>query len=1738
MSPSNSEVVEALRTTLKERDRLHRENLRLRTGTSEPIAIVGMACRYPGGIASPADLWKLVAEGRDGISEFPADRGWDVERIYDPDPENPGTTYTREGGFLAAAGEFDPGFFSISPREASFIDPQERLLLESSWEALEDAGIDPASLKRSQTGVFAGVGERSYGPAPGLTSSIISGRVSYALGLEGPAISIDTACSSSLVAIHLASQALRQGECPLALASGVTVLSTPGPFLVFSAQRGLAPDGRCKSFADAADGTGWAEGVGVLVLERLSDARRNGHTVLALLKGSAVNQDGASNGLTAPNGPSQERVIRQALANARLESKDVDVVEAHGTGTVLGDPIEAGALLATYGQDRERPLKLGSLKSNIGHAQAAAGVAGVIKMAMAMREGVLPKTLHVDAPSSKVDWEAGKIELLTEQLAWDANGGPRRAGVSSFGVSGTNAHVILEQAPELEPVPAGPSGSGDGEKAPATQPLPGQIPLALSAKTKPALAQIAGRLAARLQADPELDPTDIAYSLLTTRSSFEHRAVLLGQDREGLLASLAAFAEGESPAGAVQGTAGSERRPVFLFPGQGAQAQGMALGLLESSPAFARHMAACEEALSPPVDWSLLEVLKDPKAAWLDRLDMVQPALFAVMVSLARLWQEAGVEPAAVVGHSQGEIAAAHIAGALSLEDAALIVAKRGQAMAKIAGRGGMLSVSLTPEQLPPYADPLGERVSLAAINGPASLVLSGDPEALGEIQSACEKDGVRAQQIAVDYAAHSAQIEQLETELLEAFAPISPKSTEIPLHSTVTGEQIEGAELGAEYWYRNLRQTVLLEPVLRSLLEAGQRALIEIGPHPVLAFGVQETIEDVLPDPGEAVSLCTLRHETDEAERFVLSLAEAHVAGVAVDWEAFFKGTGAKRVPLPTYPFQRERYWLAAVASTADAGAIGLTPTEHPFLGAAIEDPGGEGLTLSGRISLQTHAWLADHAVADAILFPGTAFLELALQAGRRVGAETVEELALQAPLILPEPGAVAIQVSVSGPREDDRREIAIHSRAAVGEDMEFGEWTCHATGVLSTDRAPVPEPFEAWPPAGAQPLQTDYLYDVLAEHGLEYGPLFQGLTAAWKDGEQVYAEVSLPEDATHEAGRFAIHPALLDSALHGIALISNDGAAEVKLPFSWNSVSLQAEGPTALRVRLAPEGAGVGLHIADSSGAPVASVGSLVLRALDPSRLQTAEVTGDGLLQLEWAEVSLAEGVDAPAEVELLHCEIDRDAPTAEAARKAVKDALRSIQTWLADESKADLRLALLTENAVAAVREEAPDPAAAAIWGLVRSTQSEHPGRFCLIDTDGSEASRAALPAALALGAAEPQLALREGAALAARLVRVGAEEEAETSARIDPERTVLITGGLGVLGTLTARHIVERHGARHLLLVSRSGAEAEGAKELQAELEELGADVRIASCDVSVRKDLERLLATIPEEHPLGAVIHCAGALADGTVETLDPEQVDRVFAPKVDPAWSLHELTADAELSAFVLFSSVAGSMGGSGQANYAAANVFLDALAQRRRAAGLSATSIAWGLWQRESAMTSHLQEADLARMWRSGAEVLGDEQGLALLDAALRADRPTALAIPLDTAGLKSLALAGVLPPIYSSLIRVPRRRSAPSGSFVAKLATLSEAEAEDFALDLVRSEVAAVLGYPSAQEVEPRRAFRDLGFDSLTAIELRNRLAAIAGLRLPATVVFDYPSAAALAEHVLAEASASGAAKRVAVR
>ncbi len=1791
----------------------------------EPIAIVGMSCRYPGGVSSPEGLWEMVASGTDGISLFPTDRGWDLEGLYHPDPDHPGTSYAREGGFLHDAGDFDPEFFAIGPRECLAMDPQQRLLLEGAWEVFEDAGIDPASLRGSQAGVFAGVMYHDYGsslaggPMPeglegymgtGTSGSVASGRVAYTFGFEGPAVTIDTACSSSLVTLHLASQALRAGECSLALAGGVTVMASPMAFVGFSRQRVLSPDGRCKSYADAADGVSWSEGVGMLLLERLSDAQRNGHQVLALVRGSAVNQDGASNGLTAPNGPSQQRVIAHALANARLSAGQVDVVEGHGTGTTLGDPIEAQALLASYGQDRKRPLWLGSVKSNIGHTQAAAGVAGVIKMVQALRHGVLPRTLHVDEPSTNVDWSAGEVSLLTEQLPWDSSGEPRRAGVSSFGVSGTNAHAILEEAPALELVSMiarsnGAAIAGGDEAGVVLEGGAfgtGVLPFLLSGKSEEALRAQAVRLRERLDRDPELRIADVGYSL-ATRSVFGHRAVLLAGEREELLDGLAALATGEPATGVVQGIApgAGGAGAVFLFPGQGSQWEGMALGLLDCSPVFAEQMRACGKALSEHVDWSLEDVLRGaPSAPGLDRIDVLQPVLFAVVVSLAGLWRSLGVRPTAVVGHSQGEIAAAYVAGGLSLEDAARVVALRSRALVGLVGRGAIASVALGPQELRLRLTKWGDRITISAVNGPSSVGVAGDLEVLAELLEELKVDGVRARAVPATVATHSPQAETVREELLDACSAIAPRQGNVPFFSTVTGELLDTSELDGEYWYRNVRETVKLEQVTRVLLENGQRTFIEVSPHPVLTIGVQESIDESISDHDDALVVGSLRREHGSPERFLTSLAEAWVHGTGVDWAEVFKGSGAQRVPLPTYAFQREHYWLFAAPGSGNASSMGQASPDHPLFGATVALADGRGWLFTARLSLESHPWLKDYAVAGHTLMPGAGFVELALAAGERVGSRVVEQLTLERSLLLDEESAVQLQLSVAEPDDEGRCSIGIYSRpeGATGEESGVEEWVRHASGVLGgagtgslVDGQSVlgEEGFAglagaAWPPDGAQELDTEFLYERLADLGYDYGPVFQGLRSAWQVGDELYAEVELTSEQTSDTDGFGVHPALLDSMLHAAYLgaLDDEQHSELEVPFAFSEVHLFEHGVNALRVRIggnASEGA-LSLAAFDERGAPVLSVQALKMRAIDQSQLKVAgRASHNSLYELRWMALQSASGngsqlrvvvlgegediratgfeLEHQADLQALENAVEEGAAAPElvlitaetiAAHTASQDrnvtagelaesvhqvtarTLALLQAWIASKPLSEARLLLVTQDAVAVTRTDAPNLAQAALVGLMRSAQSEHPGRFGIVDLDRSEASMGSLYGALVSD--EPELALREGALYAPRLARLKAGDR-EPPAPLDSQGTVLITDGAGGLGALLARHLVLDRGARRVLLVSPSGPEADGARELEAQLQELGCDVRIAACDVSQKAQLEELLASIPAEHPLSMVVHTAAVLDNGVIESLDGERLFRAMAPKVDAAINLSELAGQAEL---ILFSSAAAAVGSPGQGNYAAANSFLDALACSRRAHGLPGMSLAWGGWDWAGNISGELSAADRARFERQWILPLADEQALELFNVARGIGDPVLLPMRLNTAALSIQAKAGALPAVWRGLIRSSTRRTSDAqGTLARRLAESPESEWNAIVAELVRGHVAGVLGHASPEAVDLRRPFKEAGFDSLAAVELRNRLSQASGLKLPSTLVFDHPTPAAVAEFLRSKVADNGAGRPV---
>ncbi|MGW5868999.1 SDR family NAD(P)-dependent oxidoreductase [Streptomyces sp. NPDC055239] len=1785
---------------------------------NEPIAIVGMGCHYPGGVAGPDSLWSLVASAGDAIGPFPTDRGWNLDRLFSEDKDAPGTTYAHRGGFLYDAAMFDAEFFGITPREAATLDPQQRVMLETAWEALEHAGIHPTGLRGSNTAVYAGVasldysdgwqqsdGTEGYRPTS-VSHAVVSGRIAYTLGLQGAAVTVDTACSSSLVAVHLACQALRRGECTLALAGGVSIMATPMAFTEFARQKGLSPDGRCKSFAAAADGTGWGEGAGVLALERLSEAKRHGHRVWATIRASAVNQDGASNGLSAPNGIAQQQVIRDALIAARLSAADVDAVEAHGTGTVLGDPIEAETLTATYGRSRPTngdgapvPLYLGSLKSNIGHTLAAAGVGGVIKMAMAMHHGVLPQTLHVDEPTPQVDWSSRTVSLLAQSQQWPNSGRPRRAGISSFGISGTNAHLILEQSPDATgPVPTlatpgsaqngdasapGPTAEDSAGPVPQSSPEAELVPWVLSGKSKTALKAQAARLRQHIHHHTELSYQDIARSLATTRTRFTHSAVVLAGDATATAARIDALAEGRPETGVVTGTTGPRGKTVFVFGGQGSQWPRMGLRLYQGSTTFRASLDAADQALRPFTHWSVLDVLRQaPGAPSLEADSVIQPALFAVMTSLAATLQHHGIVPDAVVGHSQGEISAACVAGALTLEDAAKVVALRSQALAALSGHGAMASVWAAPERLDELLEPWAGHIGVAAANSPTHWTVSGETEAVSEFLDRCQTDGVRARRIGVDYASHGPQVETVRNQLLEQFADIRPGATRIPMYSTVDSQShrspIDGRQLGAEYWYQNLRNRVDLLDTTHSLLEQGHTQFLELSPHPVLTPAIAESLEAFSAEAAtrdEPHIIGVMRRDQPETEELLTALGQLYVAGYNVD---FFPDhhRGNTNAVLPTYAFQHEHYWVGSdgPSRAREEEHSGEGSADQSLLGPVTGLAGTDEWIAISSVSLQSHPWLADHAVLTTVVMPGVAMLDMALQAGLRVGCPEVEELTFLSPLHLPGQDAVRLQVRIGSDEGAGRRRITINSQAPRTTGREEDDtWTCNASGYLRNPGGDVQErpwaDMTTWPPAGAEPVDTTDLYPTLARRGYNFGEDFQNVHAIWQRYGEVFVEVKIPPRYRSEASVFGIHPLLLDAAAHWQlkSLNSADEISECQVPllFSAEGAQLIHPGSDTLRAHLTQRsGQSVGMDLFDESGRHVARIAGLSTRPISQARLKQAiqPTESESLLQLQWTPTAsfqestpedlcildatgmLTAGndprltichdiesverclLDGGNTVPVLspHGQLPAEPDTAKSAILLTEYTLRALAQWTADERLATTTLAIATSHAVAVDDGDDVRPEQSALWGLARTAAIEHPDRFVLFDLDSSSNAWAKAAAAAPSYA---EVAVRRGVVSSPGLVR-RRPPSAVAPAPLDPDGTVLVTGATGGIGKLIARRLVSEHGVTRLVLASRTGSAAVGADNLSTELAELGAEVTIVQCDVADRDDLSQLVGGIPPQHPLTAVVHMAGVLDDAILTRLTADQVRKVMRPKVEAAAHLHDLTQEIGLARFIVFSSVSGVFGSPGQGNYAAANAFLDGLAQHRRAKGLPATSIAWGLWNTATGMTAHLTSGDLQRISRTGMRPMTEREGLNLFDQAIRTSSPALIATPIDSEALSAAVESHAAPALLAGLVgtrnrpKTPRSLRSQDTGPRKSLVGLDDAAFPEAVDELVLATTATVFGYKHPRADDFQRNFADMGVDSLMAVELRNRLNIAADVRLPATAVFVYPTPQALAEHL----------------
>ncbi|MFW0788679.1 SDR family NAD(P)-dependent oxidoreductase [Gordonia sp. CPCC 205333] len=1695
-------------------------------GSDDDIVVVSMACDFPGGSKSPEQFWTLLREGNRVTGDPPVERWPDQPDLFDDDPDATGKAYSLTGGYLSRIDRFDAGFFGIGETEAESMDPQQRVLLQTAWEAIERSGKRAEDLRSVRTGVYIGAYGSGYSSTSSLddldgyvgtgsAGSVASGRIAYSLGLTGPAMTIDTACSSSLVALHLATQGLQSRDCDIALVGGVSLLVTPTNHVEFSRMRGLSPSGVCSPFSPEADGVVWAEGAGVLMVRRRGDAVRDGDPILAVVAGSAINQDGRSQGLTAPSESAQVTVVTSALASAGVAPADVDYVEAHGTGTPLGDRIELGALDAVYGQPtdtRQPPLVVGSVKSNLGHMQAAAGIAGIVKVVLALHHEWIPATV-----GSRTGPLRERIVGSGEGRPWRRSANrPRRAGVSAFGISGTNAHVLIEEPP-----------------VPATTPADGRVSthIVLSARSEGALrgnaAQL-GRMIEELHRQPGVSLADVADALTQRRTHFEYRAVVLADRTEQVVDGLRLIGTGEpvdqptvvrgDRLGAIDG------KTVFVFPGQGSQWAGMAVDLLEHSEAFAAELARCDIEIRKITGWSVIDVLHGQGSApALAADDVVQPALFAVMVSLAAHWQAQGIYPDAVVGHSQGEIAAAYVAGALTLSAAVKVVTTRSSALGQISGSGAMALVGLSADDTEAELAARSGDLSIAATNGVRTTVVAGNERDVADFVESLDRDGVFVRRLAVNYASHSVQVEPLKDVLLQSLSDIHSAATDIAWYSTVDAEVVTD-NIDAEYWFDNLREPVRFVETTEQLIRDGHRHFVEMSPHPSLVTSI-ESVADSL---RRRVSIITsLRRDDDGHALLDRARAEYFVAGGDISWQPTDDARRGGGVVLPTYAWDERSYWKRAPAYSAPASLSAGSPGA-PLLDSAVHLAYSNATLFSGRISPDRQTWIADHAVSGIAVLPGTAYIDIALAALRESGATAISELTLHSPLAFGTDNREReIQAHVADVDGLGQRLLRIHSRT-IGS-----QWELCAEGVLDHSAAtvvdPAPREFAIWPPIGARSVDLTDAYDILWNRGYEYGQRFRGLSALWQRGETLYAELRVPEGLS-ETDYSTLHPAILDSALHALALVSE---GKIDVPYSWSGVRYLGPDDNRLaagdRLRVilhrTTDENSVRLILGDSAGRVVADVDSLVVRAISAHAL--LESIGEtAVFETRWREADST----APQEpvaltpVEVIAIPAVDPAQSPERAIKNTREVLEKLNSSLA---QSDSNIVVVTANAVGTGGDAGADginPNAAAVWGLIRSAQNEYPGRITLVDTDGSVSDQSVVQGASRYGGGA-QLAAHAGTWLIPEVVRAPRSNDARD--RLAPlGGTAVVTGGTGGLGRLFSRHLVERHGVERVISLSRRGPDAPAAADLRKELEALGAQVEIVSCDIADSGQLSAVLRGISGDRPLTAVVHTAGGLADAVVTDIDDDDLEQAFRAKAVGAWNLHELTREiATLREFVLFSSFAGVIGSAGQAAYAAANTYLDALAERRVQIGLPARSLAWGLWDAPSDLTGGLSDADTARLARIGIGTISPETGTFLFDEVIKGEQTSAIPALIDPS---TILASGT----YHSVLfdRWDRRTPAhAAGAPPAQAASTSPTSVED-TVDLVSELLGSVLNLRGGHtSIGTEEVLPDLGLDSLGAIELRNKIHARTGVRLSATAAFEYRTVADLADHLYSKIAAA---------
>jgi acyl transferase domain-containing protein/NADPH-dependent curcumin reductase CurA/acyl carrier protein len=1716
--------------------------------TDEPVAIVGIGCRYPGGVVDPESFWRVLEDGVDAVTEVPPER-WDIDRVYDPNPDAVGKMSTRSGGFVRDIDRFDAAFFGISAREATSLDPQQRLLLETSWEALERAGIAPDRLEGTDTSVFVGLTYNEYAAlgggldsldgyvGTGNTSSVASGRISYVLGLQGPSMTVDTACSSSLVTIHLACQTLRNGESSLALAGGVALMLTPTAFVEFSRLRGLAEDGRCKAFSAAADGVGWSEGCGMLVLERLSDAVRNGHRIHALIRGSAVNQDGRSNGMTAPNGPSQERVIRRALGQAGVRPAEVRYVECHGTGTAFGDPIEVQALGAVLAEGRvsDESVIIGSVKTNLGHTQAAAGVAGVIKVALSFRHGRIPRSLHFDAPNPRIPWDRLPVRVASQAMDWPRADEPWLAGVSAFGISGTNAHIVLQAPPVAAP-----------SEAPVAR---ASELVVLSAKTETGLHEVVARLRAHLDAHVDQPLGDVAASVARSRAHHEERLALTVTSRAGLESALDAVMNGSKSPSVLRGrTRRTSGELAWLFTGQGAQTLGMGQELYAAWPIFRDALEATFAAFDPHLERPLRDVMwaKPTETPELDQTVYTQPALFALESALSALWSSWGMHVDFLMGHSIGELSAAYVAGVFSLDDAARLVAARGRLMQALPRGGAMVTIAASEAEVIAAVEPYAGAVSIAAINAPSSVVISGEESAVVSIAETFGSRGVRTKRLSVSHAFHSPLITPMLGEFRKVAESVTYRTPQLPLVSNVSGEIVDREVANAEYWVNHVREAVRFVDGVASLHRVGVRTFVELGPKPTLLGLVRQAW------PDESLTLLTSLHAEhpealSEVEVIQRALARYYTIGGKVEWNEVFP-SARPVVEVPAYPWQRQRYWLEPPTTPNEAGL-----SSSSLLGTRVSVASTNEVIFDSTISVRDLPWLADHRVAGQLVVPGAALMEYVRAAAEDVSGEAMEvrSLALVAPLVLPEDGAKRLQIVVSG--HPNERVVKIYGQL-VERSATAAPWTLHCTGDARR-RTPVPESrvvdLQAIHARCTTPVDCERLYSGFAHVGLEYGPAFQGVRKLSSNDGEALAEIALPAAAV--PCRFGLHPALLDAAFQTMGGFHESD--KLYVPFSIDRFRVVRSGASSALAyvrRQAERGEtgeidGADITLVDREGRLIAEVVGLRVRRATAAGIRAAgPVFGASLYRVTWPLGPSADSASLPSGTwAVFAAEGDARgamlverllAMGASCVRSSLFDttALSSVDNVVCLWSDADmtrvlaeglallqaavrtgkpLRLWWVTENAVPVTERQDVTISVAPLWGLARSAMQEHPEIvFTLVDVDSASSGIGQVFKELSADDDEREVAWREGLRHVARLASAPSRTVRPLALRT--EGTVLVTGGLGALGLLTAEWLAKR-GVRHLVLCSRRGrADTPGASEAVVQLERHGAVVTVETADISNAEAVSSLIARIPPEFPLRGVVHAAGVRDDGMLEHQDTSRLVRMLAAKAVGAAHLDALTRDADLDFFVLFSSAAATLGSAGQGPYAAANAFLDALAERRRSLGLPAHSMAWGPWA-EGGMAV-LDETFQARWDRRGIGRLSPAEGLALFERALAREGPhfVIAAFDLRTIGR---AFEDAVPSIWRALVSpFPRVGVVPAerGALARTLRGTPLANRLAATKNAVREQVAHILPSLDAHKIPTDEQLMSLGMDSMFVVEFRNRLKTLLDVDLPVTLVFEHPT------------------------